>query len=258
MTVVMADVDSAALIQAAGGVNGKVKTVEVNVRERQDVVQLLGEAKAASSNGNIYFLFLNAGVMGTGISIMNSSREIDWRWVLDVNLFGVLHGIQVFLPEILAQSNPCLVAATASSQGLDIGGPPGSTSSYAVSKHAVIALMESLEGELGFRNKQDRVQVSVLCPGGVGSGIWDVDRQERTRGDGQPREHIASDARKQQLVDFFGRMRSPEDCVTTFFEGLARGDFICDSEPGFARETFRRRSEYVLGGLAPGAMRAKM
>ena len=49
-------------------------------------------------------------------------NEAEWRWVLDVNLFGILHGLQVFTPVVAQQARPCLISCTASTQGLDIGG----------------------------------------------------------------------------------------------------------------------------------------
>ena len=136
MSVVIADVDAAALGAAATmlrGLGGDVTAVVTDVRRRADVERLLVEAQRASADGNVDVAFFNAGVLGSGVTVMKGD-EAAWRWVLDVNLFGVLHGLQVFTPVCSKQHRPCLIAATASTQGLDIGGPPGSTASYATSK----------------------------------------------------------------------------------------------------------------------------
>jgi NAD(P)-dependent dehydrogenase (short-subunit alcohol dehydrogenase family) len=83
----------------------------------------------------------------------------DWDWVMGVNFFGVQYGLSVWLDTLLSQPKPVRVAATASSMGLTVAGPPGATSSYGVSKHAVIALMESLNNELAMKGPC----VLVLC-----------------------------------------------------------------------------------------------
>jgi len=256
MKVVLADIDGETLERHARELGGIA--VVTDVRKRDDVERLLSASQGASADGCIDFLLLNAGVGGDGVTILNGSREADWRWVFDVNFFGVVHGLQVFVPALLKQVRPCLVSATASSQGLDIGGPPVSTASYAASKHAVMAIMESLEGELAFRKGLGQIQVSVLCPGLVASNIWDLSRQERLRGDGQARETISAPGRTERLKAFFGHGTSVASCVQTYLEDVARGDFICDSVRGYARETFARRAAYIEGGLLPGDRRLKL
>ena len=132
MHVVMADVDAGELAAQAQALTaagpGAATAVPTDVRQRPDIEALLAAAQAATPSGCIDAVLLNAGVLGAGVNVLKGN-ESDWRWVLDVNLFGVLHGLQTFVPAVSEQARPCLIAATASTQGLDIGGPPGSTAS---------------------------------------------------------------------------------------------------------------------------------
>ena len=261
MHVVMGDVDGEALERAAAELQltaaakgeGSALAVTTDVRKREDIEALLAAARSATPEGCVDAALFNAGVLGAGVNVLKGS-EADWRWVLDVNLFGILHGLQVFTPVVAAQARPCLIAATASTQGLDIGGPPGSTASYATSKHGIMAMMESLEGELAFKNLRGQVQLSVLCPGLVASGIWDVGKSESQRNPEDIRGVTAKDTQRQ----FFELGTSVKDTIATFLEGVKQGQFICDSVPGQAQEIFARRAEYIGGGMMPSDRRSKM
>lgn len=258
MHVVMADIDGEALAREAarlsGGGGGAATAVTTDVRKRGDIERLLAAAQRAARDGCVSAVLLNAGVLGAGVNVLKGN-EADWRWVLDVNLFGVLHGLQVFTPAVSKQARPCLIAVTSSTQGLDIGGPPGSTASYATSKHGIMAMMESLEGELAFKKLGGQIQLSVLCPGLVASRIWDTGRSEAQR-DAADNRGIAAKASQRRFFEEFGT--SVSDTVATFLGGVARGQFICDSVPGQAQQTFKRRAEYIAGGLMPSDRRSKM
>src|SRR3546814_577215 len=119
--------------------------------------------------GAAHLLFNNAGVSAGGFSWQ--STEDDWSWVLGVNLMGVVHGIRAFVPRMLAAGGPAHVVNTASAAGLV--SVPGS-SIYCVSKHAVVTLSECLYHEL--RGEDAAVDVSVLCPAFVPTGILDSAR----------------------------------------------------------------------------------
>ena len=119
--------------------------------------------------GAAHLLFNNAGVAVAG-PIWTSTLE-DWKWALDVNLMGVVHGIRAFVPRMLEHGEACHVVNTASVAGLL--SVPGS-SSYCVSKHGVVTLSECLYHEL--QMVQARISVSVLCPAFVKTGIADSAR----------------------------------------------------------------------------------
>lgn len=119
--------------------------------------------------GAAHLLFNNAGVAVAG-PIWTSTLE-DWKWTLDVNLMGVVHGIRNFVPRMLEQGDACHVVNTASVAALL--SVPGS-SSYCVSKHGVLTISECLHHEL--QMVQANIGVSVLCPAFVKTGIAESER----------------------------------------------------------------------------------
>ena len=117
--------------------------------------------------GNVHLLFNNAGVGGGGYIWESTVR--DWRWVVGVNLMGVVHGIQHFVPRMLEankKGEPGHIVNTASIAGWLCAPLMGV---YNVSKHAVVALTETLYHDL--RLSQSKIGVSVLCPAFVPTGI---------------------------------------------------------------------------------------
>jgi NAD(P)-dependent dehydrogenase (short-subunit alcohol dehydrogenase family) len=173
MKVVLADVDKAALakaeteLKAAGGT---VLGVRTDVSKRSDVERLARQA--LDTFGQVHLLFNNAGVAAGGAPWKATWN--DWEWVIGVNLWGVIHGVKVFTPLMLAQNTECHIVNTSSAAGLFVG---GDFAPYAVTKHAVVALSESLYLTLQQRNSL--VKVSVLCPGVVRTNI--IANSERNR-----------------------------------------------------------------------------
>jgi NAD(P)-dependent dehydrogenase (short-subunit alcohol dehydrogenase family) len=170
MKVVLADIDEADLtkaeteLKAAGGI---VLGVRTDVSRRSDVEQLA--RRALDAFGQVHLLFNNAGVAAGGAPW--EATWNDWEWVIGVNLWGVIHGVKVFTPLMLAQNTECHIVNTSSAAGLIAG---GGSAPYAVTKHAVVALSESLYLTLQQRNSL--VKVSVLCPGLVRTNIVDAER----------------------------------------------------------------------------------
>jgi NAD(P)-dependent dehydrogenase (short-subunit alcohol dehydrogenase family) len=167
-SVVLADVDAAALDAVAGTLGGEVLTVVTDVSAAADVEQL---AEAAFERfGAVHVVCNNAGV-STFNPVVAQTLD-DWHWVLGVNLWGVVHGVQAFLPRLLAQGQPAHIVNTSSLAGLASGLP--SLGPYNVSKVGVVALSETLRMELAMAGSP--VGVSVLCPGSTPTGILDSER----------------------------------------------------------------------------------
>lgn len=170
MKVVLADVDEEVLantesdLRSAGGT---VLATRTDVSKRGDVEELA--RNTIGHFGQVHLLFNNAGV-GAGGAPWEATWN-DWEWVIGVNLWGVIHGIKVFTPIMLQQNTEGYIVNTASAAGLTVGGPSGP---YAVTKHAVVALSESLYLTLQQRNAP--VKASVLCPGLVRTDIANSDR----------------------------------------------------------------------------------
>jgi NAD(P)-dependent dehydrogenase (short-subunit alcohol dehydrogenase family) len=167
--VVLADVerpalDLAAAQLAADGVDCLAVATDVS---DADSVAGLRDA-AMDRHGAVHVLCNNAGVSRRGPMVEQSLD--DWRWTLGVNLWGVVHGLDAFLPVLRAQEEAHIVN-TASVAGLlafPMGGP------YNASKHASVGLTETLHLEL--RAEGSAVGVSLLCPGAVRTRITDAER----------------------------------------------------------------------------------
>jgi NAD(P)-dependent dehydrogenase (short-subunit alcohol dehydrogenase family) len=175
MKVILADVEPGALaeveanLQAAGGTALAVRT---DVSQAKDVEALA--QKTLEAFGAVHLLCNNAGVATTG-AVWESSLT-DWEWVLGVNLWGVIHGVRIFVPILLAQDTECHIVNTASMSGLCSF--PGA-GVYGVTKHGVVTLSETLHHELAERG--GKVKVSVLCPGLVKTRIVDGARNRPER-----------------------------------------------------------------------------
>lgn len=170
MKVALADVDEARL-EAAGAdlraMGGTVLCVRTDVSKRGDVEELA--RRAFDAFGQVHLLFNNAGVAAGGAPW--EATWNDWEWVIGVNLWGVIHGVKVFTPRILEQKTECHIVNTASMAGLMAG---GISSSYSVTKHAVVALSEALH--LWLEQRKALVKASVLCPAMVRTDVGNCER----------------------------------------------------------------------------------
>ena len=170
LKVVLADIDEANLTKAEAELKtsgGTVLGVRTDVSKRSDVELLARQALDAF--GQVHLLFNNAGVAAGGPPW--EATWNDWEWVIGVNLWGVIYGVKVFTPLMLAQNTECHIINTSSAAGLIAG---GFSAPYTVTKHAVVALSESLYLTLQQRNSL--VKVSVLCPGLVRTNIANAER----------------------------------------------------------------------------------
>jgi NAD(P)-dependent dehydrogenase (short-subunit alcohol dehydrogenase family) len=170
MKIVLADIDEANLAKAEmelKAVGAAVLAVKTDVSKRADVEEL---ARCAFNEfGQVHLLFNNAGVAAGG-SPWEATWN-DWEWVIGVNLWGVINGVKIFTPLMLAQNTECRIVNTASMAGLVVG---SGSSTYAVTKHGVVALSENLHFSLQQRNAS--VKVSVICPGVTRTDIVNAER----------------------------------------------------------------------------------
>jgi NADP-dependent 3-hydroxy acid dehydrogenase YdfG len=165
MNVVLADVQKDALMAVADELSRLSKGVIAEVVDVSRGAEV--EALAESANkafGNVHLLFNNAGVGSGGLIWENSTA--DWEWVLGVNVWGVIHGIRAFVPDMLAHGQAGHIINTASMAGLLCAPTMGV---YNVSKHSVVAISETLYNDL--RLVKSTLGTSVLCPAFVPTGI---------------------------------------------------------------------------------------
>lgn len=193
--VVLADVDGEALGSAVDRLTQagiEAHGVLCDVSSRNDVEELADRSFALLSG--VHIVFNNAGVAVAG-PIVDMSHD-DWRWVIDVDLWGAIHGVEAFLPRLLAQGEGGHLAFTASFAGLvpNVGLGP-----YCVAKYGIVALAEVLSREM----RAHDIGVSVLCPMRVET---DIGRSHRHR---QPQYGSASSSVPDQSApshDLAGRV----------------------------------------------------
>jgi len=173
MKVMLADIETGALASAVKSLHDFGPNIRGVACDVADPISVERAAKASyEAFGNVHVVCNNAGVAAAG-GIDNISLD-NWRWVLDVNLMGVLHGIRSFLPHIRAHGEGGHIVNTASMAGMNSG---LGFSPYVASKFAVVGMSEGLATQL----KPFGIGVTVLCPGFVRTGIGESGRNRPQR-----------------------------------------------------------------------------
>jgi NAD(P)-dependent dehydrogenase (short-subunit alcohol dehydrogenase family) len=169
--VVVADLDGDEAEAVAAGIRssgGEAEAVTVDVSDADAVDQLA--ATTLERFGRVDVLCNNAGV--STFNLLRDQTLDDWRWVFGVNLWGVVHGVQSFVPIMRSQGSPAHIVNTASIAGLLSGvafiGP------YAATKVAVVSISETLSQELAIEGAP--IGVSVLCPSSVDTRVMESER----------------------------------------------------------------------------------
>jgi NAD(P)-dependent dehydrogenase (short-subunit alcohol dehydrogenase family) len=168
MNVAIADIEAAACAQAVETLRGEgiqVTGAACDVSDRESVAKTA--AKVFAEFGNVHILCNNAGVSRAGP--IESIASSDWDWVIGVNLKGLIHGLQVFLPHMKAHGEPGHIVNTASMNGVAgaaLAGP------YCATKFAAVGISEVLAAEL----EGTPLGVSVLCPSWVRTRMLDNGR----------------------------------------------------------------------------------
>ena len=171
MKVVLADIEVEALSQAEKELKssgGTVLPVLTDVSKAEDVEKLA--KKTIDAFGEVHLLCNNAGTAPYGMTWECSLS--DWKWIMDVNLWGVIHGIRTFIPIMLQQDTECHIVNTASLSGLmanEIG-----QGMYIATKYGVVGLTEIIAKELSLL--KSKIKVHALCPGMVKTRIIDCER----------------------------------------------------------------------------------
>ncbi len=224
MKVVMTDVDASGLEAAADGLrkNGAdVLAVTADVSRADDVTHVA--ERAIARFGAIHLLCNNAGVGVAGPRTWELTLT-DWEWTLGVNLWGVIHGIQTFLPLMLERGEPGHIVNTASAAGL---ASPQGMAAYNVSKHGVVTLSETLHHELKAHGAP--IGVSVLCPGMVQTRILEAERNRPGILGNDPaieaHRERAYAAFEESMRAAMKRGLTPADVAATVFEGVRAGSF---------------------------------
>ena len=249
MRLVLVDVQQDALDRAvaelaAPGVEVLARRVDVSSAEQ---MQALAD-EVQRRLGAPHFVFNNAGVGSAGLVWEHALA--DWQWVLGVNLWGVIHGVRLFTPMMLAaaRGDPAWrghIVNTASMAGLVT---PPNMGVYNTSKHAVVALTETLHQDL--RLVTGQIGASVLCPYFVATGISHSERNRPAALPGAP----ATDSQRigQAMMDkaVAGGKVSAAEVAARVFEAVAQDRFYIYSHPQ-ALAGVAQRMQAIVDGRNP-------
>ena len=244
---VIADIDGQAidearekLLPAAERADVKVHGIEVDVSSEESVLALKESIASAMPGIPISLLMCNAGV-GAGGSVIGA-RDIDWDFVIGVNLKGVAHFARHFVPAMLAQGAPGSFVATSSQDGLC-----AAQGVYGVTKHACVALCEALYQEL-----RGRLSVHVLCPNVVGTNIVKSGTHRPERFGGPTPSSPMTDALAERFKNFG---MPPSQCAEMVFAAIQSGDFYilaeADEDPGHIYNQAKVRMDAILNHGRP-------
>jgi NAD(P)-dependent dehydrogenase (short-subunit alcohol dehydrogenase family) len=232
--VVVADLDEAGMADTVAGVakaGSSAIAVKTDVSRLADVQALAN--RAFDAMGAVHILCNNAGVALWGG--LESATHRDWEWAIGVNLWGVIHGIEAFVPRMIAQRAPAHVVNTASMAGLIASQGLGV---YNTTKYAVVGLSETLQKDL----RGYGIGVSVLCPMGVKTNIRQSARNRPPElRDAAPRDRGGE-------VELIGRYLEPDHVAERVLRAIrANRLYVITHEEGLA--PLRRRFERMAEGI---------
>ncbi|MCZ6889934.1 MAG: SDR family NAD(P)-dependent oxidoreductase [Gammaproteobacteria bacterium] len=247
MNVVLADIEEEALERTVNELKerqAQVLGVPTNTMVLESV-QALAE-RAIDAFGKIHVLCNNAGVASPSARTEGiwEAPNSDWEWVMGVNFYGVLYGLQVFVPHMLEHGEEGHVVNTASLAGLIPGG-----GIYGVSKHGVLVLTETLYNDL--RARDAAIGASVLCPGFVNTNIANAERN-------RPAELTteSSETSSEMLAMAQGLLaqgKEPSEIADAVFESIEQERLYVLPHPAWDDQV-RSRVEHVIQRQGPAVM----
>ena len=239
MKVIIADIRQDYLEDALKSFDGdtaNIHSIQLDVTDRKAFENAAQEAERVF--GRVHILCNNAGIYLYGP--MQKATFDDWDWVLNVNLGGVINGIQTFIPRIRSHGEGGHIVNTSSISGIFVA---GGTGVYTTSKFAVVGLSEALRLDL----ESENIGVSVLCPGFVNSKIYDCGetRPDQLADSGyQVRPEIL-----EQLKDVHDEIgMDPLEVGEKVLSAIRQNKLYIITHPEFAEE-IRRRSEALLAAV---------
>ncbi len=194
-----------------------------------DVSNLEDFAKAKeqieSEFGTVHFLFNNAGIFLEGRAWKADQK--NWQRIIDVNLMSVIYGLNLFVDEMVASQERCHIINTSSMAGIIVG---PALAPYTTTKHAVVGLTRTLHEDLA---DNDKVGVSVLCPGLVQTNIIDRDHLGLALDESSIDQHESAKNNAQWLADGVKEGMSPEDLAKIVFKKIKSKEFWILTHPEF-------------------------
>jgi NAD(P)-dependent dehydrogenase (short-subunit alcohol dehydrogenase family) len=219
MRVVLADVEREPLDRAVSELRSsgfEAVGVPADVSQRPAVEALA--AAALDAFGSVQLVVNNAGVEGYLDGPLWEATEKDWRWTMGVNFWGVVHGVQTFLPILLAQDGESHMVNTASMTAVVSG-----RNMYSVTKHAVLSLTETVHAQLVER--EAKVGVSALCPGIIATRLFQGSRNrpEELRNEREPAEAEQARELRRAMHERLQAGMAPSEVASILVEGIREG-----------------------------------
>jgi NAD(P)-dependent dehydrogenase (short-subunit alcohol dehydrogenase family) len=233
--IVLADIEAAALDKAVAALSSSGAKVEGVVCDVANLASVQHLADSAFSKmGGAHIVFNNAGVAINGhIAQMKHS---DWEWIIKVDLWGPIHGVEAFLPRMIEQKQGGQIVFTSSIAGLV---PTEGLGPYAVAKYGVVALAETLRREI----RQHNIGVSVLCPLRVETNIGNSERN-RTADFGGAKAPARAQAPTSSNIVMAGEVMKPEEVAAKVVDAIvANRLYILPHDD--SRELIRRRFQRI-------------
>ena len=233
--LVLADVEQDALDAAVEGLRSEGIEAHGVICDVRSLDQVSAMADAAfDALGAVHIVFNNAGI-AVGGPVLEMTHE-DWRWTIDVDLWGPIHGVEAFLPRLVEQGEGGHVLFTASFAGLV---PNRGLGPYCVAKYGVVALAEVLWREL----REHQIGVSVLCPMRVGTNIGHSERN-RTEEYGGPSERALVADQDESNEELAGRVLEVAGVAELTVDAiLANRLYVLPHEE--SRRSIRRRFDRI-------------
>lgn len=249
--VILTDIESKSLEESAARLSNNSLNVHFKVADVSSPVSMTELANwCDKEHGPVHLLFNNAGVAPAELLPIWETKPNDWQWAYGVNVMGVLHGIQAFVPGMLAHGQEARVINTCSGNGAFINLP--STPIYTSSKASVSSISEVLKLQL--EQAEANVKVSILFPGPhtVRTKLFSAERnrpEELARDPNAPEHPISS---VEDMVEMMSNMgidietTEPEEVASFCLEQIKAGNYWINPENEKSEQAFKDRVESII------------
>tara|TARA_B100001059_G_C17748467_1_gene535734 strand:- start:274 stop:1152 length:879 start_codon:yes stop_codon:yes gene_type:complete len=249
--VILTDIESKSLEESAARLSNKSLNVHFKVADVSSPASMTELANwCDKEHGPVHLLFNNAGVAPAELLPIWETKPNDWQWAYGVNVMGVLHGIQAFVPGMLAHQQEARVINTCSGNGAFINLP--STPIYTSSKASVSSISEVLKLQL--EQAEANVKVSILFPGPhtVRTKLFSAERnrpEELARDPNAPEHPISS---VEDMVEMMSNMgieietTEPEEVASFCLEQIKAGNYWINPENEKSEQAFKDRVESII------------
>jgi len=224
MNVVLMDLNADGLNETHGLMaDCPAMIIQCDVSNLEDFTK--AKEKIESEFGTVHFLFNNAGIFLEGRAWKADQK--NWQRIINVNLMSVIYGLNLFVDGMIASKERCHIINTSSMAGIIVG---PALAPYTTTKHAVVGLTRTLHEDLA---DNDKVGVSVLCPGLVKTNIIERDHLGLDLDESSIDQHESAKNNAQWLADGVKEGMTPEDLATIVFRKIENNEFWILTHPEF-------------------------